>query len=93
MPTASTIYEVPLLLEESGLGDLIVEKFGLKTSTNTISEWRRLVVALKACPQPVMDQETAVLKALQSAQGFRIRAGALTILCADGKVLIFVPVG
>lgn len=53
MPTASTIYEVPLLLEEAGLGDLIVEKLGLKASTSTIGEWRRLVVALKACPQPV----------------------------------------
>lgn len=53
MPTASTIYEVPLLLEEAGLGDLIVEKLGLKASASTIGEWRRLVDALKACPQPV----------------------------------------
>ncbi|HCP60461.1 MAG TPA: CTP synthase, partial [Dehalococcoidia bacterium] len=29
MPTVSTIYEVPLMLEEEGLGQLVVEKLGL----------------------------------------------------------------
>ncbi|MBI2957305.1 MAG: CTP synthase [Chloroflexi bacterium] len=53
MPTASTIYEVPLLLEESGLGDIIVERLGLKPPCNNIGEWRRQVEALKACLQPV----------------------------------------
>ena len=53
MLTASTIYEVPLLLEESGLGDLIVQKLGLRAGSNTIGEWRRVVEALKACLQPV----------------------------------------
>ena len=30
LPTVSTIYEVPLVLEEEGLGQLIVDKLGLK---------------------------------------------------------------
>ncbi len=53
MLTASSIYEVPLLLEECGLGDLIIEKLGLRSICNTIGDWRRLVDGLKACLQPV----------------------------------------
>ncbi|MBI2857229.1 MAG: CTP synthase, partial [Chloroflexi bacterium] len=53
MLTASTIYEVPLVLDESGLGDLIVEKLGLRGAVGDILEWRRLVESLKACLKPV----------------------------------------
>ncbi|MBI2859633.1 MAG: CTP synthase [Chloroflexi bacterium] len=53
MLTAPSIYEVPLLLEESGLGDLIIEKLGLRSSCNNIGDWRKVVERLKACLQPV----------------------------------------
>ncbi|MEW6034391.1 MAG: CTP synthase [Chloroflexota bacterium] len=53
MPTASTIYEVPLILDQSGLGDLVVEKLGLCSSGSDLSEWGRLVDGLKACLEPV----------------------------------------
>ncbi|MBI2854438.1 MAG: CTP synthase [Chloroflexi bacterium] len=53
MLTASTIYEVPLVLDECGLGDLIVEKLGLHSSGQDMHEWRRLVEDLKACLKPV----------------------------------------
>jgi heat shock protein HslJ len=46
-----------------------------------------------ACPQPIMDQESAYLKALENAQSFKVQAGELIISSADGEVLIFVPVG
>ena len=32
MPTVSTVYEVPLLLEEEGLGDLIVDSLRLNAT-------------------------------------------------------------
>ena len=45
--TSETIYEVPLLLEDAGLGELIVSRLGLKAERNELSEWRNLVAKLK----------------------------------------------
>ncbi len=46
--TSDTIYEVPLLLEEAGLGELLVERLGLKAVRSNLEEWRDIVVRLKA---------------------------------------------
>jgi CTP synthase len=46
METVSTIYEVPLILEERGLGDFVLEKLGL-TGARDLAEWRTLVERLK----------------------------------------------
>ncbi|HLH21479.1 MAG TPA: CTP synthase [Chloroflexota bacterium] len=43
LQTVPTIYEVPLILEEEGLGDLIVERLGLDTPPPALDEWRGLV--------------------------------------------------
>ena len=43
LPTVSNIYEVPLILEEAGLGEFIVEKLGLPARESDLSEWRDLV--------------------------------------------------
>lgn len=48
LPTVSTIYEVPLILEEEGLGQLIVEKLSLKAHQPDLSYWQELVCRLKA---------------------------------------------
>ena len=40
-------------------------------------------------PEGVMDQETAYLAALQSAEKFETGNGTLRITCADGQVLVF----
>jgi CTP synthase len=53
LPTVSTIYEIPLLLEESGLGKLIVNKLGLKAHRADLSQWRELVEHLKTPREPV----------------------------------------
>ena len=42
MPTADSIYEVPLILEESGLGAYIARELGLPREAD-LSEWRNLV--------------------------------------------------
>jgi len=53
LPTADTIYEVPLILEEEGLGQLIVDKFSLKAHQPDLSQWQELVSRLKAPHEPV----------------------------------------
>ena len=51
LPTVDTVYEVPLILEEEGLGDLIVETLKIHTNGKDMAEWRRMVTALKAPKQ------------------------------------------
>ena len=46
--TVPTVYEVPLLLEEEGLADLIVESLSLKATQRDMSEWRKMVEAIRA---------------------------------------------
>jgi len=53
LPTVSSIYEVPLLLEEEGLGQLIVDKLSLKPHQADLSQWQELVRCLKEPREPV----------------------------------------
>ncbi len=48
MPTVSSIYEVPLILEDAGLGDYIVERLELHAARPDLSEWRALVERIHA---------------------------------------------
>jgi len=51
LPTVASIYEVPLVLEEAGLGDLIVEQLKLSCNAPNLRHWRQLVTRLKE-PRP-----------------------------------------
>jgi len=53
LTTAETIYEVPLMLEEAGLGDSIVERLGLEAGAAELGDWRLMVEKLKAPREPV----------------------------------------
>ena len=46
METVQTIYEVPLLLEERGLGDFVIDRLGLHGGRD-LEEWRAMVQRLK----------------------------------------------
>ena len=46
METAQTIYEVPLVLEEKGLGDFVIDRLGL-TGQRDLDDWREMVHRLK----------------------------------------------
>ena len=46
VPTVQSIYEVPPLLEDSGLGDYIIERMDLKASPRDLHEWRGMVERL-----------------------------------------------
>jgi CTP synthase len=47
MQTVKTVYEVPLLLEQAGIGDYITKKLGLKTRKAKLGDWSRLVELIK----------------------------------------------
>ena len=53
LPTVETIYEVPLLLEEQGLGQLIVDKLKLGNRQADLSQWEELVRRLKTPREPI----------------------------------------
>ena len=52
--TAETIYEVPLLFEQAGLGDLVVRELGLPAREPDLSTWRAMVERIKR-PKPVLE--------------------------------------
>ncbi len=51
--TTPVLYEVPLLLEDAGLGNYLVQRLGLATGAPDLEEWRRLVAELRR-PKPVL---------------------------------------
>ncbi len=46
MPTVRSIYEVPALLEDAGLGDYVVERLNLDAASRDLTDWRKLVERL-----------------------------------------------
>ena len=53
LPTVKSIYEVPLLLYEQGLGNLVINKLGLKTIPCDMSQWQELVRKLNTTREPI----------------------------------------
>src|SRR5437762_9268019 len=51
MLTAETIYEVPLILEEAGLGEYLIEDLGLQKQAPRMNEWRTVVGQIRS-PRP-----------------------------------------
>jgi CTP synthase len=43
LATVNNIYEVPIILEDAGIGDLIVDELSLGTPQRDLSDWRRMV--------------------------------------------------
>lgn len=53
LPTVPSIYEVPLVLEEEGLGELVVSRLGIKAGAPDLTHWHELVERLKTPHEPV----------------------------------------
>ncbi len=53
LPTVSTIYEVPLVLEEAGLGQLVIDRLSLKAKRTDLKQWQELASRLNASLEPV----------------------------------------
>jgi len=47
LPTVDTIYEIPLLLAEAGLDELIMDNLDMKAPQKDLSAWRELVTRIK----------------------------------------------
>jgi CTP synthase len=54
LQTVPSIYEVPLILEEQGLGDFIVERLRLSSNPPDLDEWRGLVERAKRPTEEVV---------------------------------------
>lgn len=46
-PDVSSIYEVPIILEQQKVGDLILNKLGLNSDKKDLNEWRKLIRGIK----------------------------------------------
>jgi CTP synthase len=53
LPTVKTIYEIPLILEDCGLGKLIMDKLGMAEKSTDLKPWRELVERIKTPHEPV----------------------------------------
>jgi CTP synthase len=51
--TMQTVYEVPLILHEAGLGDLVTEALGLAPREPGLRAWQELVQQVKAPKEPL----------------------------------------
>jgi len=51
--TVSTIYEIPLILEEAGMGQLIIEMMRLSAGDGDLNEWRAMVEKMKSPKEPL----------------------------------------
>ena len=94
LPTIPIIYEVPLVLEEEGLGQLIVDKLDLKASQPDLSQWQKLVTAFKKPREPsnitlvgkyveLKDAYFSVREALQHAALYHNRDINLTWISSE----------
>ncbi len=52
--TLDTIYEVPLVLEQAGLGEIIVDDLGFEPRQPDLTAWREMVERIKA-PKPKVE--------------------------------------
>jgi CTP synthase len=53
VPDARSIYQVPLMLEEAGLGDYICDVLGIEAEAPDLAQWRSLVERILAPKPPV----------------------------------------
>jgi CTP synthase len=92
--TVSTVYEVPLVLEEHGIGNLIADRLSLTAKGEDLNEWRDMVTRLKQPHQPVNiclvgkyveleDSYYSVREALKHAALFHDRELKLTWVPAE----------
>ena len=47
LPTLDTVYEVPLVLEEEGMGDLVISTLHLSAAERDMEQWRAMVFAIQ----------------------------------------------
>ncbi len=88
LPTASTVYEVPLTLEDHNVAQFVASTLGLKDSKPELEQWRELVDTIKDTSKPEVkigvvakymhheDTYTSVFEAAKAAgwaEGVRVK--------------------
>jgi CTP synthase len=53
LPTVKSIYEIPLMLEDCGLGQLITDKLGITAQPADLKPWKEMVERIKTPHEPV----------------------------------------
>jgi CTP synthase len=53
LPTVSNVYEVPLILEDAGLADQIIDSLGITYQSKDMTEWRSMVQCMKELDNPL----------------------------------------
>ncbi len=53
LPTVDTIYRIPLILEEFGLGELIINRLGIRARSADLHDWRNLIDRITTPHEPV----------------------------------------
>ena len=53
LKTTDLLYDVPLTLEDAGLGDYIVEQLKLEVPAPKLDDWRRMTRRMRAAKEPV----------------------------------------
>jgi CTP synthase len=53
LPTVDTIYQIPLILEETGLGQIIVDKLSIMARRADLRQWQELVERIRTPHEPV----------------------------------------
>jgi len=51
--TTDLLYEVPLVLEDAGLGDYLVEQLELEAGEPQLGDWRRMIATMRSVSKPV----------------------------------------
>lgn len=54
METVSSVYKVPLILEENKVADVLFKKFGLKKVSPKLENWRKLVDVIDKKDKPIV---------------------------------------
>lgn len=78
LPNSDTVYEVPLRMEDSGIGDYICKSLHIKSKKPKLEEWRKLVEKIKSTKPTIKigvvakymsneDTYTSVFEAIKSA--------------------------
>jgi len=87
LPTVPNIYQVPLLLEESGLGEYIVEKLNLGGHAPDLTSWRQTVEKMDAAEETVTvalcGKYTELHDAYMSVMEALRHSGAYNDVCVD----------
>ncbi|HWF57229.1 MAG TPA: CTP synthase [Candidatus Dormibacteraeota bacterium] len=96
VPDARSIYEVPLLLEDTGLGDYIVETLGIESSPPDLAGWRDMVARIAASKPGVriavvgkyVEMPDAYISVTESLRHAAVHCGVeLTILWVNSEHL------